>query len=214
MEGQTVDARGLACPQPVIQTRNALRESALAEGQSLTVIVDNDASQKNVTRMVEKLGHTVQVEVQEDGIYLHVHVQAPVEAVEPTGGEVQELTVGKAVSYGPPQPLVLVVPSEYMGRGEHEELGNILVRAFFHTLGEVEPLPQTIVFFNSGVKLVVQGSPVLEDLEMLAGQGIEILACGTCLEYYDLKDKLAVGEISNMYTIAETMLGAGRVVKL
>ena len=214
MGGQTVDARGLACPQPVIQTRNALRESAFAEGKSLTVIVDDDTSQKNVTRMVEKLGHTVQAEIKGEGSYLHVHAQAPTEPVELAMGEVEELPVGKAVSYGPPQPLVLVVPSEYMGRGEHKELGNILVRAFFHTLGEVEPLPQTIVFFNSGVKLVVQGSPVLEDLEMLAGQGIEILACGTCLEYYDLKDKLAVGEISNMYTIAETMLGAGRVVKL
>ena len=203
MESQTVDARGMACPQPVIQTRNALRESALAEGKSLTVIVDNDTSQKNVTRMVEKLGHSVQAEPKADGIYLYIHGEgtAPV-----------ELPVGKAI---PAEgPLVLVVPSEYMGRGEHEELGNILARAFFHTLGEVAPLPQTIVFFNSGVKLVVQGSPVLEDLEMLAGQGIEILACGTCLEYYDLKDKLGVGEISNMYTIAETMLGAGRVVKL
>jgi selenium metabolism protein YedF len=198
MESQTVDARGLACPQPVIQTRSALRET-----DTLTVIVDNDTAQKNVTRMAEKLGHTVDTEMRGDGIYLHIRGE---------GTEPQTMPVGKAV---PAEgALVLVVPSEYMGRGEHKELGNILVRAFFHTLGEVEPLPQTIVFFNSGVKLVVQGSPVLEDLEALADQGIEILACGTCLEYYGLKDKLAVGEISNMYTIAETMLGAGRVVKL
>ena len=198
MASQTVDARGLACPQPVIQTRKALRES-----NALTVIVDNDTAQKNVTRMAEKLGNTVQTELKGDGIYLHIRGEgtAPV-----------ELRVGKAV---PAEgPLVLVVSSEYMGRGEHEELGNILVRAFFHTLSEVEPLPQTIVFFNSGVKLVAEGSPILEDLEALAEQGIEILACGTCLEYYGLKDKLAAGEISNMYTIAETMLGAGRVVKL
>jgi selenium metabolism protein YedF len=123
-----------------------------------------------------------------------------------------ELPVGRAEPAAGPS--VLVVPSEFMGRGEHEELGNILVRAFFHTLGEVEPLPQTIIFFNSGVKLTTEGSPVLEDLCALAGQGIEILACGTCLDYYGLKDKLAVGEISNMYTIAETMLGAGHLVKL
>jgi selenium metabolism protein YedF len=198
VKSQTVDARGLACPQPVIQTRSALRESS-----DLTVIVDNDTAQKNVTRMAEKLGHTVQAEAKGDGIYLHIRGEgtAPI-----------EMTVGKAA---PAEgPLVLVVPSEYMGRGEHEELGNILVRAFFHTLGEVEPLPQTIVFFNSGVKLAAEDSPVLEDLCALSAQGIEILACGTCLEYYGLKDKLAVGEISNMYTIAETMLGAGRVVKL
>ena len=111
-------------------------------------------------------------------------------------------------------PLVLVVSSEYMGRGEHAELGHVLVRGFFHTLGEVEPVPDAIIFFNSGVKLVVEGSSVLEDLRALADRGIEILACGTCLGYYELTDKIAVGEISNMYTIAETMLGAGRVVKL
>jgi len=198
MEGQTVDARGLACPQPVIQTRKALQDT-----DDLTVIVDNDTAQKNVTRMAEKLGHTVQADLRGDGIYLHISGEgtAPV-----------ELQVGKAtLAEG---PLVLVIPSEFMGRGEHEELGQILVRAFFHTLGEVEPLPQTIVFFNSGVKLVAEGSPVLEDLCALSEQGIEILACGTCLEYYGLKEALAVGEISNMYTIAETMLGAGRVVKL
>jgi len=198
MESRTVDARGLACPQPVIETRKALRDTG-----DLTVIVDNDTAQKNVTRMAEKLGHTVQTDLRGDGIYLHIRGEgtAPV-----------ELQVGKAT---PAEgPLVLVVPSEFMGRGEHEELGHILVRAFFHTLGEVEPLPQTIVFFNSGVKLVAEGSPVLEDLCALSEQGIEILACGTCLEYYGLKESLAVGEISNMYTIAETMLGAGRVVKL
>jgi selenium metabolism protein YedF len=204
MENQTVDARGLDCPQPVIKTRNALRESdALLESGTLTVIVDNDTAQKNVTRMVEKLGHSVQAELRVDGIFLHIRGEGTVP---------QELVASQAApSEG---PLVLVVPSEYMGRGEHNELGHILVRAFFHTLSEVQPLPQSIVFFNSGVKLTAQGSPVLEDLEALAKQGIEILACGTCLEYYGLKERLAVGEISNMYTIAETMLGAGRVVKL
>lgn len=201
MESQTIDARGLACPQPVIQTRNALRES-----NDLMVIVDNDTAQKNVTRMAEKLGHTVQAERRGGDIYLRIGGESTAQV------EATALTVGKAV---PAQgPLVLVVPSEFMGRGEHEELGDILVRALFHTLGEIEPLPDTIVFFNSGVKLAVQGSPVAEDLCALADQGIELLACGTCLEYYGLKDKLAAGEISNMYTIAETMLGAGRVVKL
>jgi selenium metabolism protein YedF len=204
MESQTVDARGLDCPQPVIETRKALRESgALLESGTLTVIVDNDTAQKNVTRMVQKLGHSVTAEPRAGGIYLHIHGE---------GTAPQEMVANQA----PPTegPLVLVIPSEFMGRGEHDELGHILVRAFFHTLSEVQPLPQTIVFFNSGVKLAVQGSPVLEDLSALASQGIEIFSCGTCLEYYGLKDKLAVGEISNMYTIAETMLGAGRVLKL
>jgi selenium metabolism protein YedF len=196
---QIVDARGQACPQPVILTRNALRES-----DAVTTIVDNETSQRNVTRMAEKAGYTVRAEEQSDGIYLYIggkgawpQEQASVQAPASTAG-----------------PLVLVVPSEFMGRGEHEELGQVLMRAFFHTLGEVDTLPETIIFFNSGVKLVVEGSAVLEDLQALCSQGIEVLACGTCLDYYGLKDKVAVGEVSNMYTIAETMLGAGKVVKL
>ena len=203
MESKLVDARGLACPQPVLQTRKALRA-----GNELTVIVDNDTAQKNVTRMAEKTGYAVQVERKEDGIYLHVSGQEDILLAT----ETQAMAVGKATpSEG---PLVLFVASEHMGQGEHAELGTILIRAFFHTLGEVEPLPETIVFINSGIKLVVEGSPVLEDLDALCSQGIEVLACGTCLDYYGLKDKLAVGEISNMYTIAETLLGAGKVVKL
>jgi intracellular sulfur oxidation DsrE/DsrF family protein len=83
-----------------------------------------------------------------------------------------------------------------------------------HTLSEVEPLPDTIIFLNSGVKLVAEGSPVVDDLRYLRGRGVEILACGTCLGHYELKDDVAVGEVSNMYTIAETLLGASRTISL
>jgi selenium metabolism protein YedF len=177
----------------------------MQEGGPVVTIVDDEVAQRNVTRMAEKAGATVVVETRDDGIYLSIGGGgAPQD--EPVSCEVQPAPAGG--------PLVLVVSSEFMGRGEHDELGHILVRGFFHTLGEVEPIPDTIVFFNSGVKLAVEGSPVLEDLEALSGRGVEILACGTCLGYYDLQDKLGVGEVSNMYTIAETMLGAGRVVSL
>jgi len=195
----TVDARGLPCPQPVLLTRDALRES-----DTVTTIVDNETAQHNVTRMAERAGCRVRAEEKEDGIYLYItrgeapqREAAPQPAPTPSGG-----------------PLVLVVPSEFMGRGEHDELGEILIRGFFHTLGEVQPRPDVIVFFNSGVKLVVEGSPVVEDLRALVERGVEILACGTCLGYYELKEKVAVGEVSNMYTIAETILGAGKVVSL
>ncbi len=193
-----VDARGLLCPQPVLLTRDALRES-----DAVTTIVDSDTARHNVTRMAEKAGYTVQAEEREDGVYLHIHrgeaapQAAPAPQPPPAGG-----------------PLVLVIPSEFMGRGEHEELGQILIRSFLHTLNEVSPLPDVIIFFNSGVKLVVEGSPVLEDLCTLANQGVQILVCGTCLGYYGLKEKVAVGEVSNMYTIAETMLQAGKVISL
>jgi selenium metabolism protein YedF len=139
-----------------------------------------------------------------DGIYLHITRQT---------GPVDALAAERSAAASDGS-LVLVVPSEFMGRGEHDELGHILMRGFFHTLGEVRPPPDTVIFLNSGVKLVVQGSPVLEDLRVLVEEGAEILACGTCLGYYDLKEEVAVGTVSNMYTIAETMLAAGRLVQL
>jgi selenium metabolism protein YedF len=125
--------------------------------------------------------------------------------------QTEPLAVGKAEALT--GPVILVISSDSMGRGD-AELGNILIRAFFHTLGEVEPLPQTIIFFNAGVKLACDGSPVLDDLQALENNGIEMLVCGTCLGYFELKDKLVAGQVSNMYDIAETILTAGKVVNL
>jgi selenium metabolism protein YedF len=180
-------------------TRNALKESGV-----VTTIVDNETAQQNVTRMAKKAGYDVQTEVQDDGIYLHL-----------TNAEVPQAEAIPQPASAPARgPLVLMIPSEFMGRGEHAELGQILIRGWFHTLGEVESLPETIIFLNSGVKLTAEGSAVLEDLQDLCERGVKILACGTCLGYYNLKEKTAVGEISNMYTIAETILGAGKVISL
>lgn len=115
-------------------------------------------------------------------------------------------------SAAPSGPLVLVIASEQMGRSPEEELGHLLMRNFFHALTEVEPKPHAIIFFNSGVKLVTEGTPILEDLQALSERGVRLLACGTCLNFYEMRDRLAVGEVTNMYTIAETMLRAGKVV--
>jgi selenium metabolism protein YedF len=195
---ETIDARGLACPQPVILTRKALQEHA-----AVTTIVDNETARHNVSRMAEKSGAIVQADEREDGVYLHITK----EGVQPSDLATPPTVLPES------GPLVVIVSSETMGRGE-EELGSILMRTFFHTLGEVAPMPDMIIFVNSGVKLVVENSPVLEDLQALTGQGVHILACGTCLGYYELMEKVAVGEVSNMYTIAETLLGAGKVVSL
>lgn len=111
------------------------------------------------------------------------------------------------------RPLVVAVSSAQMGRGD-DALGQVLIRSFLHALEEVKPLPDVLIFFNEGVKLAVEGSAVLEDLGRLESIGVRILLCGTCLGHFGLKEKVAAGEISNMYTIAETMLGAARVVNL
>jgi selenium metabolism protein YedF len=197
--GTVVDCRGLACPQPVIRSKKAM-----AQSDQVTTVVDNEAAVQNVTRMAEKEGYTVAVEEKEDGLYLSLSKAGPTGETRsaPTSAS-QEPRVGTAV----------LIASDGMGRGD-EELGGILIRSFLHTLNEVEPLPNTIIFVNAGVKLTVEGSPLLEDLEALGKRGVGILACGTCLGHLGLKDKLAVGEVSNMYSIAETLLAAGNVVAL
>jgi selenium metabolism protein YedF len=194
-----VDCRGQACPQPVIQTKKAIAESA-----RVTTIVDNRAASTNVSRLADKEGYAVDVEEKDDGIYLHL---------SRAGSVAQTDAVSSAATEGAVGPLVVLIPSDGMGRGD-EELGGILMRSFLHTLNEVEPLPNTIIFLNSGVKLTVEGSVVLEDLQALEQRGVGMLACGTCLDFFGLKDRIAVGHISNMYSIAETLLGAGRLVAL
>lgn len=188
---KTVDARGRACPEPVILTRKAL-----AETNELLVIVDSDTAQLNVRRMAEKSGCRVEIEQKADGTYLHVTRAAGPAAVEQTHRA---------------DKTVVLVASDSLGRGE-AELGQVLMRGFLHTLNEVEPLPTTLIFINSGVKLVAADSAVLEDLHALSHKGVEILACGTCLNYYALKDKLAVGQVSNMYSLAEMLLRSDKVI--
>ncbi len=183
-----VDARGQACPQPVIMARKALAQSA-----DVTIIVDSATARENVAGMARGQGHTVVIEERPDGTYLRI---AP----------------GAAPAPRPvPGPTVVFLGGDTIGRGP-EELGSILMRTFIHTLVETTPCPEVLVFMNSGVRLVAEGSPVLDDLRALAGRGVQLLACGTCLGYFELKDKVAVGTVSNMYTIAETLLGAGKIV--
>ena len=150
----TVDARGLACPQPVIQTRKAMQQA-----DQIVTLVDNETALTNVSRMAEKAGWQVSAASEGDEHRIEMSRGDAVAQHEP--GPLC-LSV-RGVAEVPSGPLVLVVSSDSMGRGD-TELGGILVRSFFHTLGEVEPRPQTIAFFNSGVKLACQNSLVLDDL--------------------------------------------------
>jgi selenium metabolism protein YedF len=198
-----VDARGLACPQPVVLTLKALASAA-----EVTTIVDNQAAVENVTRLARSKGCAVQVTEQEDGIYLSL-----TRAGAPAEPAVTEHVVVCSTSGAAAGPLVLFVPSDCLGRGP-VELGERLMGAFFHSLREVSPKPATIIFMNAGVKLAVEGSRALDDLRALAAAGVEILACGTCLGYFELTEKLAVGRVSNMYDIASALCGAGKIVEL
>jgi selenium metabolism protein YedF len=123
-------------------------------------------------------------------------------------GKSPEASVDVSCSTG---PLVIAISSDRMGRG-NDELGYVLIRSFIHTTLSLEPLPQTVIFYNTGVKLTVKDSEVLDDLKELEKKGVTILACGTCLNYFGITQGLSVGVISNMYDIASAMAGAGKLI--
>lgn len=195
---ETVDARGLACPQPVILARRAM-----VGGQPVQVLVDNQVAVDNLTRMARSAGwntavrqtgtRVFEVDLRPDEARVEEAVAAPTEAKE-SGS------------------IVVLLASDRIGEGD-AELGALLMRAFLHTLTELEPRPHHVICMNAGVRLAADGSPVLEDLSALTKCGVAIWLCGTCVDYYRLKDTVRVGTISNMYSIAELLLNAGRVIR-
>ena len=189
-----IDARGLACPQPVVLTKKALEKA-----DDLTVIVDNAIAKRNVSRLAESHGLGVTVEEKGDGIYLRLTRPAD----ESLGGKVPLLF----------EPTVLLVASDTLGRGD-DQLGSVLMRTFIHTLSESDIKPHKIIFMNSGVKLVAQGSEVIDDLRALEKESVEILACGTCLGHFGLKDAVKAGRISNMYEITMALMKATKVISI
>ncbi len=190
----TIDARGLTCPQPVVLTKKALEEA-----DEVTTIVDNETAKANVTRLAVSQGCQVSVEEKEEGIYLHL-TKTATKLKDSPGNLVSGATL-------------VLIASNSLGRGD-ESLGNILMRSFIYTLSEVTPKPDRIIFINSGVKLVTKGSEVIDDLHALEDDGVEVLACGTCLGYYNLKEAVEVGHVSNMYDIASALLQAGKVIAI
>lgn len=184
-----VDARGQACPRPVIMTKKAL--DGIGEG-IVTTIVDNEVAKENVSKLAKSSGYEYSVDKKSDKEY-YIHI---------TKGEVSEdANVCIPDTF---KDMTVAFSSKTMGGGS-EELGKILMKSFIYTLTEATPYPSTLVFYNSGVYLTCEGSEVLEDLKKLEEEGIEIISCGTCLDFYKLKEKLQVGTISNMYTILEKL---------
>ena len=197
-----LDCRGLSCPQPVLETKKAL---AAAGPEEVEVLVDNPGSRENVRRFAESQGYGVHIG-EDKGVFTLRLQKAGAGKKEPTP-EAKEKTVAGETNR------VVFLESDSIGRGS-EELGKILMRSFLHTLGEGEFIPAQIILVNSGVKLACEGSEVLEDLRGLSRGGVEILACGTCLDYFGLKSKLQAGRISNMYEIVSSLAQAGKVLKM
>ncbi len=197
-----VDALGDQCPLPVVKATHALQE--MKEAGILEVHVDNSIAVENLLRMAK--GHKMSATHKQVGDKEYV-VTIEVPALphqQESQTEVRPVTKG--------DNLVVAIASECLGHGS-EELGKTLMKGFIFALSQLPQLPKTILFYNGGAKLTVEGSDSIEDLKKLEAEGVEILTCGTCLNYYNLAEKLAVGQVTNMYSIVETLAQADRVIK-
>jgi selenium metabolism protein YedF len=196
-----VNAKGLTCPQPVV-----LAKQAIESNEQVLVIVDNDTALENVIRLGTKLGCTVIIEKKSDGTN-EINLTRKAGAARTK----EEFTQSCGASPAQSGPFVIVIAEDKMGRG-NDELGYVLIKAFLHTIAEQAEKPDVMIFYNTGVKLALQESEVLDDLKEMSATGVEILVCGTCLNYFEAKEKLGVGIVSNMYDIAGIMSRAGRLL--
>lgn len=207
-----IDARGKACPLPVIETKNAIK----AQGVPVITLVDNDIARQNIEKMAAQMGYFAQSDTLEDGTF-RVLVQglASEAAASVLGGAAQDMT--PACPTCQPMdfaggPTVVVLSSSCMGVGD-DTLGAALMKGFVYALTQLDSAPDTVLLYNGGARLSAAGAETVGDLKLLEENGTEVLTCGTCLKHYGLEAQLAVGSVTNMYVIAETLSRAGKVIR-
>ena len=186
-----MDLSGLACPEPVVIARKALLEGE----RELKVRVDDAVASENVSRMARRMGCEVRVE-EADGVF-NLDIRA--------SGETMPEKKATATTF--------IISADYMGKGD-EELGKVLIKTFLNVLAEAETPPERLLLFNTGVRLVVEDAETLPALRNLISSGSEILVCGTCLDFLELREKVAVGTVSNMYEIAEAMSSSSNTISI
>lgn len=196
-----LNAMGDVCPIPVIKTKKVMQE--VTGPEVIEVSVDNEIAVQNVTKMASSLGGVVCSEKVSEKEYKVT--------IEMNGALKEEANQDKFDSREEDNT-VIAISSDRMGNG-NDELGKVLIKGFIFAVTQLEKLPKTMLFYNGGATLTATGSDCLEDLKYLAEQGVEILTCGTCLNYYNLTEELEVGSVTNMYTIVEKMTGATKIVQ-
>ncbi|WBW97618.1 sulfurtransferase-like selenium metabolism protein YedF [Oceanirhabdus sp. W0125-5] len=195
MENRVIDCTGLNCPMPVINTKKALSE--IEEG-TIEVIIDNEIAKANIVKLANNQNMKYDVIDSEEKFIIKI---------------TKQLSEEEKKSIKNKKKFTVVIGTDVMGQGS-EELGRILIKGYIFALSESEEKPTDIIIYNGGVKLAAEGSNVIESLRKLESEGIKIQVCGTCLEYYKIKDQLKVGEISNMYNIVETMNSSDKVINI
>lgn len=194
-----IDCRGLNCPEPVLRTKRALEDEPDA---AINVIVDNETARENVQRFARSKGRKTEWLEKENTFHIAIGASAADKIAA------NAVNLKSAPSKESP---VLLISTDQLGQGS-SELGLLLMRNFIYTLTKRDDLPRAIVLMNSGIRLSIAGSAVIDELEELTSKGVTILVCGTCLDYYELKDDHKAGLVSNMYDIADILLAAEKVI--
>lgn len=207
----TVNAMGEACPMPVIMTKKAMAQVSGTE--QMEVLVDNEVAVQNVSKMATSQGGSVEaVQIGEN----EYKVLISLEDAGLINGHVVDVDTFQ-IEVGDDEFMlrdntVVAFASDLMGSG-NDDLGKVLMKGFIFAITQLEELPKTLLFYNGGATLTSEGSDSIDDLKHLEKEGVEILTCGTCLNYYNMSDKLLVGDVTNMYTIVEKLAGASKIIR-
>lgn len=200
---EIIDCKGLACPMPVIKTKKYFD---LEDSKEALVIVDNEVAKNNILRLAKGINLNSSF-IEEEGIY----------KIQLSRGEIKDVQVSKINealdNISVPSAPTILVATNLLGNGD-DKLGETLMKVYINTLAESEILPENLMFINGGVKLTCTGSDVLDSINSMKEKGVNIISCGACLDFYNLKEELKVGEIGNMYQIIELMNKSRNTIKL
>ena len=199
-----IDCKGMACPLPVVNAKKVSEE--LGNGDVITVLVDNEIAVQNLTRFAEHKGFGVAAEKKGEKEY------AVIMNISGAGAEKAKEDEISCVMDSRRKGMLVVLSANVMGTGD-AKLGTSLMKAFVFALTKQDQLPDTILCYNTCAYLTCEGADTLEDLKLLESEGVTVLTCGTCLDFYGLKEKLAVGGVTNMYDIVERMENAAQIIK-
>ncbi len=203
---KVIDCKGMLCPKPLIETKKALKESKV--GESIEIILDNDTSCKNVLHFLNDNG--VKNTITQEGKLFRVHITVPERLSQPTKSvdeycEIQPISNSKG-NY------IIVLSSHIMGKG-NDDLGKILMKGFLNTVPELNPLPSEIICYNSAVTLAKRNSDTGQVLLKINQLGVKITLCGTCVDFFNMKEELEVGNISNMLYILEKLTSGAKIIQ-
>ncbi len=201
-----IDTRGHECPKPIIMVKKSFNQ--LNTNSILEILTDNQISLENLLRFLKDNGFMIEVICSTNFWIINAHASNTIP-------ESNNLNVKEYCSITTPQKTIsntgIVIKSDQMGLGS-EELGKVLLKGFLNTISESDLLPSQIIFYNSGVLLCQNNSPVIEHLKKLISNNVKIIICGTCVDYFGIKDNINIGTISNMFNICEILNSANKII--